>query len=423
MKHKNHIKILFILSLLLGITNNNVVWCQKIDVDSLLNVAIKEVNKDKNYESALKKTQLGIKLAPDYLDFHLLAGRIYQLTSVKDSARYYYNHVIDKNPVYEDAFTYLINMDIEEKNYTDAEIVVDKAITAHPGKKDFRYKKLSIYELQGDKKKSQAYLKEMQTLYPKDSEFKLHYFIEDTKYNSDRIGINYNFTTFDRSGYGPWHFGSLQYIAQRNWGSAIARINYSNRYANGQSMVDGIQYEAESYFFTSKNSYSYAGVGYSSDPVFPKLRLGYSFFHNFKKGWEGDLGIRYIDTEDTNFPSAVIGVGKYLGSYWLNLRSYFLFDNSTVYPVFTLTSRYYFNTRFDYLSLIAGYGTSPDERTTLGQIEQRLSLDSFRIGSGYNRLFGEHYITGLQISVNNQEYTPGSKQIETEIALMFQYQF
>ncbi|WP_281226266.1 YaiO family outer membrane beta-barrel protein [Flavobacterium aquiphilum] len=423
MKHKNHIKILFILSLLLGITNNNVVWCQKIDVDSLLNVAIKEVNKDKNYESALKKTQLGIKLAPDYLDFHLLAGRIYQLTSVKDSARYYYNHVIAKNPVYEDAFTYLINMDIEEKNYTDAEIVVDKAITAHPGKKDFRYKKLSIYELQGDKKKSQAYLKEMQTLYPKDSEFKLHYFIEDTKNDSDRIGINYNFTTFDRSGYGPWHFGSLQYIAQRNWGSAIGRINYSNRYANGQSMVDGIQYEAESYFFTSKNSYSYAGVGYSSDPVFPKLRLGYSFFHNFKKGWEGDLGIRYIDTDDTNFPSAVIGVGKYLGSYWLNLRSYFMFDNSTVYPVFTLTSRYYFNTRFDYLSLIAGYGTSPDERTTLGQIEQRLSLDSFRIGGGYNHIFGEHYITGLQISVNNQEYTPGSKQIETEIALMFQYQF
>ena len=282
MKHKNHIKILFILSLLLGITNNNVVWGQKIDVDSLLNVAIKEVNKDKNYESALKKTQLGIKLAPDYLDFHLLAGRIYQLTNVKDSARYYYNHVIAKNPVYEDAFTYLINMDIEEKKYTDAEIVVDKAITAHPGKKDFRYKKLSIYELQGDKKKSQAYLKEMQTLYPKDSEFKLHYFIEDTRHNSDRIGINYNFTTFDRSGYGPWHFGSLQYIAQRNWGSAIGRINYSNRYANGQSVVDGIQYEAESYFFTSKNSYSYAGLGYSSDPVFPKLRLGYSFFHNFK---------------------------------------------------------------------------------------------------------------------------------------------
>ncbi|PZX94187.1 hypothetical protein DOS84_06060 [Flavobacterium aquariorum] len=423
MKDKKYIKILFIVFLVMGMMNSNVVWSQKIDVDSLLNVAIKEVNKDKNYESALKKTRLGIKLAPDYLDFHLLTGRIYQLTNEKDSARYYYNHVIDKNPVYEDAFTYLINMDIEEKKYADAEIVVNKAIEAHPGKKDFRYKKLTIYELKGENEKSQTYLKEMQEMYPEDSEFKLHHFIDETRFKSDRIGMIYNFTTFNRSGYGPWHYGSLQYIAQRNWGSLITRINYSDRYANEQSVANGFQYEVESYFFTGKNSYSFASAGYSSDPVFPKLRLGYSFFHNFKKGWEGDLGIRYIDTEDSNLTSAVVGIGKYLGSYWLNLRSYFFFDNSTVYPVFTLTSRYYFNTRFDYLSLIAGYGTSPDERTTLGQIEQRLSLDSFRISGGYNRLFGKHYITGLQISVNNQEYTPGSKQIETEIALIFQYQF
>lgn len=423
MKDKKYIKILFIVFLVMGMMKSNVVWSQKIDVDSLLNVAIKEVNKDKNYESALKKTRLGIKLAPDYLDFHLLTGRIYQLTNEKDSARYYYNHVIDKNPVYEDAFTYLINMDIEEKKYADAEIVVNKAIEAHPGKKDFRYKKLTIYELQGENEKSQTYLKEMQEMYPEDSEFKLHHFIDETRFKSDRIGMIYNFTTFNRSGYGPWHYGSLQYIAQRNWGSLITRINYSDRYANEQSVANGFQYEVESYFFTGKNSYSFASASYSSDPVFPKLRLGYSFFHNFKKGWEGDLGIRYIDTEDSNLTSAVVGIGKYLGSYWLNLRSYFFFDNSTVYPVFTLTSRYYFNTRFDYLSLIAGYGTSPDERTTLGQIEQRLSLDSFRISGGYNRLFGKHYITGLQISVNNQEYTPGSKQIETEIALIFQYQF
>jgi len=423
MIHKNHIKILFIFFFLLGMTKNNVAFAQKVDVDSLLQVAIKEIQKDKNYESALKKTQLGMKLAPDYLDYYLFTGRIYQLTNVKDSARYYYNYVIDKNPVYEDAFTYLINMEIEDKNYPQALNTADKAIIAHPGKKDFEYKKLSILEQMGEKEKSEAYLKEMQTKYPKDSEFKLHFFIEDTRYNSDRIGANYNFTTFNRDGYGPWHFGSLQYIAQRSWGSAIARINYSDRYANGQSTANGIQYEAESYLFTSKNSYSYISASYSSDPVFPKLRLGYSFYHNFKKGWEGDLGFRYIDTDDTNFPSAVVGVGKYLGSYWLNLRTYFLFDNDTTYPVFALTTRYYFNTRFDYLSLTAGYGTSPDERTTLGQIDQRLSLDSFRIGGGYNRIFGDHYITGLLLSVNNQEYTPGQKQIETEIALMFQYQF
>ncbi|PJJ08846.1 YaiO family outer membrane protein [Flavobacterium sp. 1] len=423
MKKRRYTKTFFILLLLLGVAENNSVWSQKTDVDSLLNAAINEVNKDKNYDSALKKTHKGIKLAPDYLDFHLLAGRIHQLNNTKDSARYYYNYVIDRNPVYEDAFSYLINMDIEDKNYSDAEITVNKAIEAHSGKKDFRYKKLAIYELQGEKKKSEDYLKEMQAQYPKDTGFKLHYFIADTRQKSDRIGVNYNFTTFDRSGYGPWHYGSAQYIRQRDWGSAIARINYSNRYADGQTVAEGLQYEAESYLFTGKNSYSYIGGSYSNDPVFPKFRLGYSFFHNFEKGWEGDLGIRYIDTKDSGITTAVAGVGKYLGSYWLNLRSFFQFNESDMYPAFTLTARYYFNTRFDYITLIAGYGTSPDERTTIGQIQPRLSLDSYRLGAGYYKIIGGHYITGLQLNYNNQEYTPDKKQNETEIALMFQYQF
>lgn len=423
MKYTLSIKSLFFLIFVLGLLQNQSIWSQKIDVDSLLTVAVKEVNTNKNYTDALKKTHLGIKLAPNYLDFHLLTGRIYQLTNEKDSARYYFNYVIDKNPVYTDAFTYLFNLDMEEKKYTDAEKTITKAIENHPGNKDFRYKKLSIYELQGDKEKKDAYLIELQTLYPNDDALKLHSFIADSRLKADRIGANYNYTFFDRSGYGPWHFGSLQYSMQRNWGTAIARANYSNRFANGQSVINGMQYEIESYIFTSPNSYSYLGASYSNDPVFPKLRLGYSFFHNFEKGWEADLGVRYIDSEDTNFATAVLGIGKYLGSYWINLRSYLQMDNSTVYPAFTLTTRYYLDTRFDYITLIAGYGTSPDERTTLGQIDQRLSLDSFRIGGGYYRLFGKHYITGIQLSVNNQEYAPDLKQIETELALMFQYQF
>jgi hypothetical protein len=43
---------------------------------------------------------------------------------------------------------------------------------------------------------------------------------------------------------------------------------------------------------------------------------------------------------------------------------------------FTLTTRYYFDTKYDYLSMIAGYGTSPDDRVTIGQLEQRVSLTS-----------------------------------------------
>jgi hypothetical protein len=49
-------------------------------------------------------------------------------------------------------------------------------------------------------------------------------------------------------------FGSIQYIRERSWGSLIGRINYVNRLSSGISVSDGIQLEAESYFFTGKTT-------------------------------------------------------------------------------------------------------------------------------------------------------------------------
>lgn len=422
MKPNNIKKILVTLTYLFSLLSYSV-YAQQIDTDNLLKEASHEVNVEKNYSSALKKTKLGIKLAPDYLDFYLLTGRIYQLTQKKDSARYYYNYVIDKNPKYEEAFSYLINLNLEDKKYTEAEITINKALENYPDNKNFRYKKIAVYQLEGNEQKERDYLKSLASQYPNDAEIKQRIFILETKNNSERIGINYSYTAFDRKNYGPWHLGSLQYIKQRNWGSLIGRVSYANRFASGESVIDGVQYEVESYIFTGKKSYSYLDAAYSEKAVFPKLKLGYSYFRNFSHGWEADLGIRYVKTSDNDFTTAAIGVGKYLGSYWINLKSFIQNTDNTIYPAFTLTTRYYLDTQFDYLTLIAGYGSSPDDRSTFGQYENRVSLNSYRMGGGYFKLINKHYLTGLQVMVNNQEYAPDLKQNEIEIALMLQYKF
>ncbi|MBD0724402.1 hypothetical protein B6A10_04335 [Flavobacterium sp. L1I52] len=416
----NNKKILTILTYLILLLNYSL-FAQQIDTDNLLKEALHETNVEQNYPSALKKSQLGIKLAPDYLDFYLLSGRIYQITQKKDSARYYFNYVIDRNPKYEEAFLYLINLNLEEKKYNEAEITINQALQNHPENKNFRYKKLLVYQLENNEQKEYDYVKILELQYPNDAELKQRIFILETKNNSERIGINYSYTAFDRKNYGPWHLGSLQYIRQRNWGSLIGRVSYANRFASGESIIDGVQYEAESYLFTGKKSYSYLNAAYSEKAVFPKLKLGYSYFQNFSNGWEADLGIRYVKTLDADFTTAVVGIGKYIGSYWINLKSYIQSNNNSIYPAFTLTSRYYFDTQFDYLSLIAGYGSSPDERSTLGQYENRVSLNSYRIGGGYFKLINKNFLTGIQLTVNNQEYTPHLIQNEIEIALMFQY--
>lgn len=77
---------------------------------------------------------MGKKEAPEYLDFYVVLGRANQLTKQKDSARYYYSHVLERNEKYEEAYTYWIGMELEDKNYDQAEILLAKARKSHPEK-------------------------------------------------------------------------------------------------------------------------------------------------------------------------------------------------------------------------------------------------------------------------------------------------
>lgn len=396
---------------------------QKVDTDSLLYVIVKDLRDNTNFEKNIERARLGKKLAPNYLDYYLLLGRNFDLLKNKDSARFYYKYYISKAALKDDAYIYLINLELENQNYTDSEIIINNAIAANPDSKLFENKKLALYQLQKNIKKEFEYLKILNAKYPNDDTYKQLLIQLSSKFNSNRVGVTYSFTTFDRQDYGPWHLTGLQYIRERKWGSIIANVNYANRLSAGQSISNGIQYELESYFFTGKTSYSYANAAYSKSLVFPKLRLGYSFFKNFKKGWEGDLGIRYLAAQDDKFTTIVLGVGKYVGSYWINCRTFMQTQNNKFYPAATLNVRYYFDTRFDYVSFTTGYGSSPEDRTALGQFTQRVALDSYRIGTGYFKLFNNHYVTGIQANYNRQEYILNATQNEFEVAILLQYKF
>lgn len=394
---------------------------RKIDTDSLLNVIVTNMKTSHpNYKLNIQRALLGKKLAPEYLDFQLILGRNYDLTKVKDSARFYYNYVIDKNPVYEDAFIYLVNLDIEEKKYNDGLDLVNKAIELYPDNKNLRLKRIAIYSLQNDTVNEKKYLKSIRAKFPNDPQIEQLLYELYSKINFDRVGAYYNVTTIDRGGVGPWHFVSADYVRQRTWGSLIGRVNYTRRLSADAVMSSGLQFEGESYFFAKKNNYHYIDLAFSQDNAFPEWRFGYSYYHTFNKGWEADLGARYMIMQDnSDLKTLNVGVGKYLGSYWVNFRSYIQKGGTS----FTITSRYYYKTKYDYVTLIAGYGTSPDDRTRAADYEARMFLRSYRLSAGFFKLIKSHYIFGLLITDNEQEYTANKFQTELDFAFLMQYKF
>jgi YaiO family outer membrane protein len=416
-------KVLVLFLLFLFITPK--ILAQKIDTDSLLVEAIKEFDVKKNFKKAKILSLLGYKIAPKYLDFQIELGKNYIQTKQYDSARYFFKKIISENIKYKEAFSYLVTTELENSKIDDALIACESALLLYPDDRKFYLQKLEILESKpNNENETFTYLKELLAKYPSEVSLKLKLFNIKSRISSDRIGFTYNFIGFDRENIGPNHLLGLQYIRVRKDITLIGKVNFLDRRFSGKSVNNGFQYEAETYFTNNEKSYSFASLSLSNDNyVFPKLRAGYSYFRNFKKGWEGDIGLRFTQGNEQDSYAGVLGIGRYINSYWLNLRGYLQKDNATIYPSFAANARYYYNTKYDYISVLAGYGSSPDERFTIGLLQQKSALNSYRIGAGYYKLFWKNYFTGIQASFNKQEYIKGSFQNEFEIFGSIQYQF
>jgi YaiO family outer membrane protein len=400
------------------------VFSQKTNTDSLLVVTNNLLKSDqKNYFKAKKIAHQCLKVAPDYLDFHLALGRIHKNEKNIDSAKYYFQHVIDANPKYKEAFVFLSRTQVDAKNNEAALATINKGIAIYPEEKEFYLVKLQIINSEENPKKSSEYLTFLSEKYPNDVEIKNQLQNLKSTLKSNRIGTSYNLTTFSRDKYGPWHLTSVNYSKQFNQFSLGGRVSYMDRRQNGSSQNFGYLYELESYFKTTKKSYSFVNFGFSEGEVFPEFRFLFSNYYTLGKGFESEIGFRYNQSTNNNSSTGIVALGKYFKNNWMNIRMSFQLDEPKLYPSFSTQFRHYYHTKFDYFSLNLGYGTSPDERETLTQFQERIALTSYRFGAGYNQLFAKKYAVGCNTSFNRQEYFPERFQNEYNISIILFYLF
>ena len=399
-------------------------FAQKINTDSLLVVTNNIIKSDqKDYFKAKKIAHQCLKVAPNYLDFHIALGRIHKNEKNIDSARYYFQHVIDANPKYKEAFVYLSKTELDTKNNEAALTTINKGIAIYPEDKELYLVKLQVIYNEENTKKSIEYLEFLSTKYPEDLELNNQLRELKSSIKSNRVGTGYSFTGFSRDNYGPWHLSNINYLKQFDKFSLGGRVSYIDRRVDGSSINSGYLYEIESYFKTSKKSYSFANVGFGDKNVFPEFRFMYSYYLTLGKGFETEIGYRYNQQQDIKLSSGIFALGKYFKNNWINLRTSFLISEPKLYPSFTSTFRHYYNTKYDYFSINLGYGTSPDERETLTQFQDRIALTSYRFGAGYSKLFAKKYVIGVNTGFNNQEYFPEKFQNEYNISIDLTYLF
>lgn len=284
------------------------------------------------------------------------------------------------------AYLHIINTYLEKQQYDTAHVYINQALQTHPNWTAIYLRRAQAYEGQKEYLAAAAAADTVQQQHPSSknqdyadylrsrtlkNQFGLHFLRSSYDYSEDRYDI-----------------ATVEYMRLFKKGSIGGRLNYAGRQSG-----TGLQGEAELYYTHHPKWYSHAYVAFANKIVFPQWRLGYTAYRTFQNDGEIGLGARYLQRDTLQSISGMLALTQVFGDFWFNARAYAIWESEDINSSFALTGRYYMNKRQDFLSMVVGLGTSPDDRSRLIQFSQLSGLLTRSVGAGYQRTF--HYRTSL----------------------------
>lgn len=327
-----------------------------------------------------------------------------------------YRKVLAVAPADTTALLGITNIYFAGKNYERSLETSNEALAIYPQQPTFMIKKAAALEALGRYKEATLPLDTIAKLYPD----RLHYqdflaYMRSKTYHN-QIGITYLNARLDSVQ--AANIASLQYMRYGKAGSLALRLNFA-----GRSIGTGLQMELESYINHNKKWYSFVNVAAANEIVFPKYKANYSLFHSLGKGWEAEIGGRFLNFDSINTISGVASLSKYLGDFWLNGRGYIITVSDKQYFAATLTARQYLNNKTDYFYTVVGYGNSPDDFSRSFQLNNIVSYTTYSIGAGYKRVFNYRNIVSINGAWYNQRLTETRYRNQYDIFLSFYRNF
>ena len=357
-----------------------------------------------------------IRFRDAYIDQLLGSGKQYMVEEKPDSALGEYYKALEAHPTDSNALFSAINIQIDQKQYDTALALIAVGRKAYPDKPYFLLKRAMVYE--NTLKWEDAWLtadtlSKMSNLDPKYLDYANYLFSRRLK---NQWGVAYLRSKFD---YAPAFnsIATVQYTRFIKRGTLTGRINYA-----GRTTGTGFQFEGEVYYNHTPKWYSYGVADYSPNrKIFPVYRLGYSIFHSFNHGYDGELGVRYLKADSSNTLSFLASIAKEIKDFSFNLRGYYIKLNATADPTnialtqatknpnyysVILTAKYFMKPdyRTEWFSGIAGYGTAPDDFSRYYALAQLLNYPTVSVGCGYSKQIRYRTTISAFASWYNQKY-------------------
>jgi len=368
----------------------------------------------KDYPLASQLSKEALDKSPDYSDIQIFLGRVYTWWGKTDSAKICFEKVLNLHPENEDATAAYTDLEYWNNYSSKALSVCENGLKFHPESKILLMKKAKcLIDLKRFQEASNV-LNRLLKDDPKNNEARSALENLREQQAKNKIGISYDFVSFDKQYNDPWHLVSVDYTRSTKAGSITGRINYANRFK-----TNGLQFEMDAYPRISRTFYSYVNGGISNKSgVFPQYRAGFSLYANLPNSFEAEGGFRYLYFNDATWIYTA-SLGKYFKNYWFNFRTYLTPSSNAVSNSYSFTTRYYFKGT-DYFALGLGTGISPDETANNIQLHNLYKLKSYRISADYRKTIQRMNIILFSCSLLQQEYMP--KEIGNQYLLSLTYQ-
>lgn len=354
----------------------------KGDIDASI-MALEDLNRDYPYNELIQSN-----LAEEYF----LKGRKLEKEYFIDSAIYFYSLSTNLDAKDTNALMKVTNLSLETENYDTAKAYLDLGLQRYPNNPMLLYKKGVMYELLKQYDSAYYYVKESDSYQPNTSEkFQGYQEYLLSKLYRNQAGIYFTRAYFD-SVQNRYALASFEY--QRYWqrNTGIYRLNYAAR-----PLGTGVQHEFEWFHKLPTKAYTQFNIALANRYVFPKFKTSLSIFKELKYEWEAEVGARYVlQRNNQSALMGILGVAKSWEEMWVNGRVFLIAAQGKVYNTILLQSRYYFNYKNDYITIMGSLGTPPEDKTLDFQLNSFLTYTTRMVGAGIVHSIKHRSTIGIQ---------------------------
>ena len=397
-----------------------------MDVDDLFKIARNEA-----FNGSTEKARVYLKAIlerkPNYNDVRTFLGRTYAWDGKRDEARNQLNQVLSQDPKNEEALVALIDVEYWDDNYTKSLELANHGLSFQGKSEDFLYRKARSEAKLKLEKEAAVTLQQLFVVNPSHKDgLGLQGTLKQGRIKNT-LTINYARDSYSDV-FDPATLVAYQYGRRTPIGSLLFRYNTAQRFDR-----KGKQFEVEMYPSIVKGVYGYVNYGHSETRLFPQNRLGLELYFKLPKSFEGSAGLRYLyfggGSQVTLYTATL---GKYIGNYWLSLRTFVTPGDAGTSNSYLLLARRYFKDAENYLGIVAGFGFSPDFRNGIQSGEEFSAtsadvavLRSQRLALDYQHTFGLHWLVSAMYNFAKQEYMFGINEyiIIQGPQLTLQYRF